>query len=291
MIKQLKSLAIFAEVVDCGSFREAARRLDLSPSIVSNHISQLEEEVGAALLYRSTRSLVFTREGKQLYKFAADMVTTASNGLMLFSDSASDRLVELRLAAPVTLTTHPVFDKIVEFAELNQAVRINLISSDTQSDLVKDGIDVAIRMGRFRDSDYKSRTIGKETLTLVAAPNCLNRYSSIRTPAHLEALPFISFAPVDDAVQLSKPGRKVEKVWGDTAAITDSVESMRRLAIAGVGLAALPSNVVRNDIEQGTLKKVLPGWTTQELPVVVVWPKNAVINSVTRAFIDFVSGK
>ncbi len=291
MIKQLKSLAIFAEVVDCGSFREAARRLDLSPSIVSNHISQLEEEVGAALLYRSTRSLVFTREGKQLYKFAADMVTTASNGLMLFSDSASDRLLELRLAAPVTLTTHPVFDRIVEFAELNHAVRINLISSDTQSDLVKDGIDVAIRMGRFRDSDYKSRTIGKETLTLVAAPDCLKKYSTVKQPEHLQSLPFISFAPVDDTVQLSKPGRKVEKVWGVTAAITDSVESMRRLAIAGVGLAALPSSVVQEDIKQGKLKQVLPGWTTQELPVVVVWPKNAVINSVTRAFIDFVSAK
>lgn len=289
MIDQLKSMAIFVTVVEANSFRGAAERLQLSPSVVSSHITKLEKQVGAALLYRSTRALSLTREGERFYVSAQKMVQSARSGLNLFSGSAPEKLTEIRIAMPVTLCTHPTFLKIIDFIDDHSGVMVTLLSSDRPQDLLKDGIDVAVRMGNFRDSDMKTRNIGEARRAIVAAPSYIAMKNKPAQPRDLLNWDFISFALVPDTVSLTRPGQKPQVVWGKTVAVADSVETMRALAIAGMGLTALPLHAVQDDIEQNRLVEVLPDWTEQILAINLTWPRNANLNRSAREFIDFMS--
>lgn len=150
MIEHLKSLAIFANVVDAGSFRGAASRLGVSPSVVSEHVRQLERELGIALLYRSTRALSLTEQGKALYPKAQNMLNHARDGLSAFSRMGREKTIKLRIALPATMNGHPIVERIAAFVEEHPGVLVELFSSDRQADLQREGYDLAIRMGYFK---------------------------------------------------------------------------------------------------------------------------------------------
>ena len=289
MIDQLKSMAIFAQVVDEKSFRGAAKKLLISPSIVSLHIKKLEEEIGAPLLYRSTRALSVTREGEQFYKAATVMVKAARNGLEMFGDQATEQLTELRVAIPETFVSHPVFGRIIEFAKNNTGIRLNLISSDVQQNLLSEGYDVAIRMGVMKDSDLKMKRVSEERRIVVAAPSYLASKSKPLKPEDLKTWDFISFSAVPGEIELQKPKVKPQLIWGRTVIAADSVKTVRKLAIAGFGVATLPYHEVQRDLNEKRLKQVLPEWSDKVIGIYVVWPRNADINLSTRKFINYLS--
>ena len=289
MIEHLKSIAIFAAVVEAQSFRGAANRLNLSPSVISEHVSHLERELGVALLYRSTRSLSLTEKGKHLYPKARKMLEHAREGLDAFTQSATRKLTKLRIALPATMNAHPLTSRIAAFAMLHPGVKINLYSSDHQADLQADGIDLAIRMGYFKDSDLKTRRIGMEQRTLIAAPSYLDNHPDIRCPEDLAEHDFVSFSLVPDTVELSVAERQKVEIWGRTVIIADSAETARILALEGLGLATLPYQALKSDIEAGRLRRVLPDWNEKQLPIHLTWPKNATLNTLTREFVDFLS--
>ncbi len=289
MIDDIKSMAIFVTVVEAKSFRGAAKRLGLSPSVVSNRVSKLEKQLGAALLYRSTRSLSLTQEGERLFAVAFDMVRAARKGLELFGSSAERKITSLRIAIPATMNAHPIVQKIAEYVADNPGVLINILSSDRESDLQKDGIDVSVRMGIFRDSDLRTRRIGEEQRIIVGAPAFLAKHKLPKKPEDLTEYDFISFSLVPDAVTLKKPGQKTYSLWGRTAAVTDSAETARALAIAAIGLSALPHCIVESDLAQNRLVHLLPDWTEQTLPINLAWPRNATLNNTTREFINFLT--
>ncbi|MEM7430701.1 MAG: LysR family transcriptional regulator [Pseudomonadota bacterium] len=287
MIEYLKSMAIFASVVEVGSFRGAASRLGLSPSVVSDHVSHLERELGVALLYRSTRSLSLTENGERLYPQASALVRNARQGLDQFSDVADAKLTKLRVAIPATMNCHPIVNRIASFARSHPGTLIHLHSSDRQADLQREGFDVAVRMGFFKDSDLKTRRIGNEHRLIVAAPAYLAEHDSIQTPSDLRKHSFVSFSLVPDRIELKCAGKRRVEVWGETVVVADSAETARELAAAGLGIAALPFHSVQADIEAGRLRQVLPDWEEKTLPINLTWPKNATLNPLTRKFIDY----
>lgn len=289
MIDQLKSMAIFASVVEEQSFRGAAKQLALSPSVVSHHISQLEKQIGVALLYRSTRALSLTREGEQFYEKAKSMIRAASSGLNMFSDTANTRLTSLRVTIPAVLSSHPIFERFSSFTKNHTGIRLTLTSSDTMHNLFNDSYDVAIRMGRQADSDLKGKRIGEDQLMMVAAPSYLAKKEAPTTPEDLKNWDCISFSSVPDEINLRRDDKKPRPVWGKTAIVVDSVESMRRLAIDGIGIAGLPHCTIKSDLHENRLKEVLPGWSDRMLGIYLVWPKNSDLNSATREFINWMS--
>ena len=289
MIEHLKSLAIFATVVDAGSFRGAASRLGVSPSVVSEHIRQLERELGIALLYRSTRALSLTEQGKALHPKAQNMLSHAREGLDAFSRTGLEKTTKLRIALPATMNGHPVVDRIASFVTEHAGTLVQLFSSDRQADLQREGYDLAIRMGHFKDSELKTRRIGNEPRILVASPLYLQKRDDIRAPSDLADHDFVSFSLVPDLVELSQPKRKKIEAWGRTVVSADSAETVRALAVAGLGLAALPYEALRADIQADRLRHVLPHWEEKLLPIFLTWPKNATLNSLTRELVDYLS--
>lgn len=285
MIDQLKSLAVFVYVVEEGSFRGAASRLDLSPSVISHHIGLLEKKLGVVLFYRSTRAVSLTDDGKHLHKSAVKMVTAAENSLSLYSQSADDPLIELRIAMPGMLNGHPVFERVISFAKNNPGIKLNLMSSDVSLNLIHETVDVAIRVGRLKNSDFKARKIGEDKLVVVGTPSLVKRYEKLTHPNQLSTWDFISFSSVPDKFTFAK-GRSTVEVWGNTVATTDSIETRRQLCLSGIGVAGLPYETARADINKRKLVELLPNWSGQTLGFYAIWAQNAVHKKYTRQFID-----
>ena len=286
MIDNLKSMAVFAIVVEEKSFRGAASRLTLSPSVISHHVSKLEQQVGAALIYRSTRAFSLTEEGKQLYLCATQMLSAANDGMSQFSQVGSPAITQLRVAIPEMLTSLPLFDRVTQFAEQHPGVQLNLSSSDITSNLIKDTLDVAIRIGRLKDSELKVRKIGEDKLIAVAAPALIKAHPRPAAPEDLRTWKHISFTPVPNDIEYKKSGTATRHIWGVTSAVTDSVQVMHKLARAGLGVAGLPYKLVHDDIKARSLQQLLPEWNGRTLDYFIVWHKNISARSVTRAFIN-----
>lgn len=290
MIDKLKSMAIFATIADEGSFRGAAKKLGISPAIVSVHMKSLEEQLGAPLLYRSTRRVTLTDEGKRFYDSAKAMVEMAKNGLGQFAEKAPQHLTELRVAMPDTLTVNPIMNKISAFARNHVGVRLNLMSTDRQQNLIGEGHDVAIRMGYFKDSDLKMKRIGQDQRVVVAAPDYISSKAPLSTPEELKLWDFISFSLVPDRVEFVKGDNKTDNVWGQVIAKASSAHAVHALCRAGLGVAALPYHLVKCDLENGLITQLLPTWTdTKILPIYLVWISNADLSHATREFINFIS--
>ncbi len=289
MIDQLKSIAIFVTIVEQKSFRAAAKKLFISPSQVSLHVKKLEEQIGAPLFYRSTRVVSLTRDGERFYTESRKMVETARKALAIFGSDAKEQLTDLRVAIPDTLVSNPIFSKITDFAKNHTGIRLNLISSDIRTNLLREGNDVAIRMGRMIDSDLKMKKIAEDKRVVIASPSYLAQKPEPKKPEDLQSWDFISFSAVRSGFELRQGNQKPKVIWGKTVALADSVQSVRGLTLAGLGVSTLPFYEVKRDLEEGRLEQVLPEWSDRDLGVYLVWAKNADLNLATREFINYLS--
>lgn len=289
MIDHLKSMAVFAIVVEEKSFRRAALRLSLSPSVISHHITKLEKNLGVALIYRSTRSFSLTDEGQLFYQSAKAMLVAATDGMGELAADSQNVLTQLRVAIPEMLSSSRVFDRVTAFSLQNPGIQLMITSSDTTTDLIRETLDVAIRVGRLKDSELKARKIDEDDLIVVAAPDLIKKYSEPTHPNDLLDWKRISFTPVPDDIEFRKNKVKILPVWQTVSAVTDSVHVMHKMALAGVGLAGLPKEAVRDDIDSGKLRQILPGWSAGKLDFYVVWHKNTSARSITRSFIKHMS--
>lgn len=290
MIDHLKSMAVFAVVVEETSFRRAANRLSLSPSVISHHVSTLEKRLGVSLIYRSTRSFSLTDEGRRFYESARAMSAAASDGLGEFVQKSDAKLTQLRVAIPEMLSSNPIFDRMTAFAEQNPGAQLVLTSSDTMTNLISETMDVAIRVGRLKDSELKARKISEDQLLLVASPAYAKAHKKPSHPNDLMPWRRIIFSAVPTEIPLKKGKETAQLECTTISAVADSIHVIHKMARAGLGLAGLPHELIREDLKSGTLRRILPDWKGPSLDVFVVWHKNVSPRSTTRAFINHMTG-
>lgn len=287
MIDELRALAIFAKVVEAGSFRSAANELKLSPSVVSHHVAQLEERLGVALLYRSTRRLSLTYDGEKLFKSAEAMLSAAEKGLNSIAYNATEPTGKLSLTVPAMLTRSPLVRDIAAFAKTFPKVALSINFSDTQQDLIRESIDLAIRIGNLKDSALKSKRLFAMTRKLVAAPALMSEHKPPRLPQDLLKWDWIGLKMSPNTKTLINQKGKTYLIHFEPGIIVDSMDAVCQLAIAGLGLATPLAFLVAEDIHRGYLVEPLPEWHAKSLPVYAVWPPNASKESLTFRFIAF----
>lgn len=286
MLDELKSIAIFAETVNQGSFRKAATSLGLSPSVVSYHIAQLESHIGNALLYRSTRKLSLTNEGETLYKHAVTMLTAAKSGLDELSFNNSNPSGKLSITIPEFLSQSTITERISNFCQNYPDVLINIRCTDERLNIIQDGIDIAIRVGDMKDSEIKSKFISSIKRKLVCSPFYLEK-TNIRYPDDLSQADWISLSMLPNKRVISKESQFTISY---TRKITvNSVTLMTELCVHGLGLATPPDFLVERYIKEGALIEILPDWSVESIPIYAVWPKNVNINSNVMNFIKFIA--
>ena len=291
MLDQLRPMAVFARTVETGSFRAAAKALKLSPSVVSHHVGQLEERLGVALLYRSTRSLSLTPDGEKLFGAARAMLEAAEAGLDAMSGQSSAPTGELRMTAPAVLAAGTLIDDIAAFSQQFPKVQLSLNFTDQRRDLIGDGIDVAIRMGWLEDSALKAKKLQMVKRVLIAAPHYVANRKPPRRPTDLADWDWLQLKQVRHESTFTNTRGASQRLEFTPKLLVDNAVALYRLSRAGLGLAMLPDFLADDDIGQGRMIEVLPAWKLEPLSVYAVWPPNAPRDGLTARFVNFLEDR
>lgn len=287
MIEHLRSMAVFAQVVDHGSFRGAASALGLSPSVVSHHVSQLEQQLGVTLMYRSTRQLSLTQDGREFHLACRQMIDAAEKGLDQLADHTDTLVGELRVAVPAFLSATLFMEDAAAFANAHPKVRLNISFSDQVQDLMEEGFDLAIRIaldGLPESSMRVSKLLDIEGI-LVASPRFM---ADRRKPKHPKDLKDMSWVMGNrSSVQFVAHDGQVAMLKLQPRIQIDSAHAAKGFALEHLGLALLPANLVDEDIANGSLVEVLPDWKIPPATAYAVWPPNAGRMSLSFRFVEF----
>lgn len=286
MINNLRALAVFAKTVEYGSFRLAAQELQLSPSVVSHHISQLEEQLGVALLYRSTRKLSLTRDGERLIGPAQAMVRAAEDGIASVVDQAAELSGALRVTAPAVLARSPISTRISLFMRSYPKVHLSIDYTEIPRDVIADGIDVAIRMGWLRDSSLKARKLYDVERVLLAARSYLNSKPRPNSPKDLEQWDWLKLTPVALKPVFSNASGKRVTLNPSPQLSANSASALYELSASGAGLTILPRYLAEADLRTGAMQIVLPDWHVEPVGVYALRPKNSPREGLAAEFVN-----
>lgn len=284
----LERLAAFVAVADTGSFTGAATKLGRDASIISRRVSQLEDLLGVRLLSRTTRRVLLTEVGALYHRRVQGILGELADASREASDVAATPQGILRVSVPVTFGRQWIAPLLPSFLARHPAIRIDVRFSDRLVDIVADGLDVAIRVGRLRDSSLTSRQIASYRNLLVAAPGYLKAHGKPRTPADLKAHACISFSGYTSWPDwpLRKGARRVT-VRPNGPLVADNSEAVLMAAIAGAGITYTADWLAGPALRDGKLVEVLPGWGGKgEGGVYAILPPGRLVPAKTRLFVD-----
>ncbi len=289
MIDKLRSIAIFAAVVDEGTFRAAAKALKLSPSRVSETVADLERDLGVTLLYRSTRQLSLTNEGRALHQNARAMLAAAESGLDAVNPASNEPQGALRVTAPAFTTLTGLMDRFAAFAQAYPKVEIDFDFSDAPRDMIRDGYDVSIRAGWLEDSEHMTRNLGQEDRFLVASPAYVASQPAPSHPNDLDDWTWIRFSMRPDKTELTSRSGKVATVTGRSHIKVNSASALYEFSVRGLGVTAIPENLACRGFDRGDLVHVLPDWSLKPLGLHAVWPNQSRRENLTTLFVRFLA--
>ena len=282
-------LEVFVRVVEHGGFSAAARACGMTPSAVSKLVARLEARLGARLLNRSTRKLQLTQEGVGFYDRGVQLLADLDDA----ERSAARGRVDagrLRVTVSVPVGLHVLLPLVPAFVARHPDIVLDVSLTDLVVDLLDDRSDVAIRSGAMANSGLVARKLGETRMMIVGAPSYLARSGTPGTAAELEAHNRIGFSykrAVEGWPLIENGARTVVPSIGSVQ-VSDG-EAMRRLAVAGVGLARLAAFLVRADIDAGRLVPVLEDCNPGETEAVhaVFLGQGGHLPARVRTFLDF----
>ncbi|MGK0361912.1 MAG: DNA-binding transcriptional LysR family regulator [Bradymonadia bacterium] len=287
VMDHLHRMAVFARVVEVGSFSGAARSLGVAKSAVSRHVGVLEDHLNVRLLNRTTRTLHLTEAGEEFYASVKSILAEADEAVRRARNVQGEMLGTLRMTMPVDFGRRFVLPHLIKIVEAWPRLDLRLVFQDNEVDLVANGIDLAIRIGRLPDSSLVARALGPVNGKVVASPAYLAEHG---TPTRVEELKdhrwivYSRMGPVN-RVRLQS-GKKVTEVSVNPRIEADSGAAMVDVARAGLGVTMMPSWFVKDDIEAGRLVHVLPEWGNVDRKVFAVYPARHLLASKIRHVID-----
>lgn len=277
MIDQLKSLAVFSAVVDCGSFRAASRQLGMAPSRVSETVARLEAQLGVTLIYRTTRKLSLSSAGEALFDQVRDMLRAAERGLNAVALKTDEPKGALRICVPAFLTTSKLVTELAAFATRYPGVALSIAFSDHPLDVVDNGFDVAIRAScRLSDPSQMRRELTTEERWLVASPSYAMTRQEPKTPAELGEWDWVHYEMRRGVVSLVGPDGISQKVVGKSHVVVDSAASLLPFVVAGLGASVLPRHQAAPAVASGKLVRILEDdWKLDSLVIYAFWAGEA----------------
>lgn len=287
----LNQILTFVKVVDSGSFTKAAELLKQPKSRISRRLAALEKTLGTQLIYRTTRQMQLTETGKDYYQRCAPLIQDLENANNAMTSHSEELSGVLRLTAPddyARLILTPLLD---EFIKKHPKIKIEMILSGAYLDLVKESIDVAVRIGTLKDASMKSKRVSSMTSILVASPAFLERNPPITKPEHLEQVNCLAFNIGNkNRWRLFKDKQDLRiNVQGNVQA--NSPEILYHFALLGRGVGLLPEFLCKEAIQSGKLVQLLKGWSSDPIPVQLLTPAQKDIPAKTKAFMDFASSR
>ncbi|MGD9785616.1 MAG: LysR substrate-binding domain-containing protein [Hyphomicrobiaceae bacterium] len=286
MSNRLQELVVFVRAAESGNFSQAARELHLSQPSVSRIVSELETRLGVKLLLRTTRRVTMTDAGALFLERARQVLAGLEDAEDAVRGVDSLRGT-IRIAMPVVYGTRAVIPQLAEFLRQNPLLRVEMAVTDERQDLVAEGADVAIRLGKLEDSVFGARKLALLERYVVASPTYLEARGTPRTPADLGGHDCIF-----------GPGGFGRGSWTFTRAgavfsvdvrgriHTNSAPGIYSCALAGLGIAMATSLMSGHDIKTGALVRLLKGYTLEPVDVHAVFPGGPRPSQKVRALVD-----
>jgi DNA-binding transcriptional LysR family regulator len=288
-LKDVLSLELFTRVARLGSFSAAARERGLAQSQVSRMIAELEAGLGTRLLSRTTRAVTPTEAGMEFLARMEPILAAIEDAENSVRETGELR-GRIRIGMPSTMAIRIVMPLLPGFSERHPRLDIELLLDDRWQDMVREAIDVGIRVGNLPDSAGTSRVIGKMERAIVASPSYLTRHGTPNDPHELSAHRIIG-GPAGSQATSWRFERNGETVSADVSphvSINDT-EGALAAAVSGLGITSSTSWACRRDIENGRLIRLLPEWKTAELPVHAYFPAGRDTRIAARTFVAFLS--
>ncbi|MEM9491835.1 MAG: LysR family transcriptional regulator [Myxococcota bacterium] len=283
----LNEIFLFAKVVDAQSFTGAARALGIPKSTISRKIAQLEERLGAQLLYRTTRKLRLTDVGAAYYEHCARIAAELEEAEREVLEMQAEPRGLLRITAPVEFGF--LGSLAAEFLDRHPALEIDIELTGRQVDLIEEGFDLAIRAGRMADSTLIARKLGETGFDLYAAPSYLERHGTPTTPGDLAEHSCIIFGVSTRQRRwlLNGPDGPIEVAVGGRLA-TNDLTVARQAALAGLGIALLPPGLAAEPVQAGQLQPIMKGAAARPGGAIyAVYPHTRRLSTKVRMFVDF----
>lgn len=289
-MSRIDDLSLFLRILDLGSISEAARSLDISVAVASQRLKRLEHDLGVRLRQRTTRQLRPTPEGRRLAEEGRMLVEDLESLTAGLRQSANDVSGTLRLALPAAFGRLHVSPLLPEFLQRHPRLTLDVDLSDRNRDIVRDGFDLAIRIGSLADSSLVARKLATNRRVLCASPTYLHRHGTPGTPRDLaqhECLLLTGGAGRHDVWSLTDGlGEKISVRVGGRL-LGNQGELLRDAAIAGLGIVQHSTWHVCDDLRAGRLQWVLPGYEPAASGIYAVMPYRRLTPPRVRAFIDF----
>jgi DNA-binding transcriptional LysR family regulator len=269
----LNRLVVFAAVVETGSITAASKRLGLAKTMVSAHMQKLEAEVGSHLLVRTTRRLHLTEAGVLFYEACQKILQDAEAAIALAGSTTRGPRGKLRVSTTIDYGISVVAPLAAALALKHPELRIDIVSSDNRIDMVAEGIDVAIRVGRLADSSHKAALITHFEEWVVAPPALFLR-GLPKTPAELAQYNFVALSALPNPLNWNfvRKGYATQSIKFTANIMANTSASVKAAVLAGAGFTIQPHFSVVEDIAAGRLIRLLPEWSLPGGGIYAVFP-------------------
>ncbi|ENM5788745.1 LysR family transcriptional regulator [Vibrio mimicus] len=283
---KLDDLALFLTVVRCGSFALAAKQKSMSTSTLSRRIQQLEQDTGSILLIRSSKELVLTKEGEQLFHTYAELFAEIERKQDQVEQAKRDYRGEIAISAPVLPLRHQLTPLALEFSELHPNVTLRLQVGSGLDYFTQRDLDIALRFGPQPESDWVARKLARNPSVLCAnAPFAASL--SLSHPQQLNHYPLLSLNHKLPWIFHSKESDQKVQFIPSARLSSDELDTIVQATLQGMGIARLPRGLMAPLLDDGKLVELLPEWEIEGADVYLLHPQRRFLPERTQALIDY----
>ncbi|CAN0655514.1 LysR family transcriptional regulator [Nitratireductor aquimarinus] len=287
----LSRMRAFVDVVEAEGFSAAARKVGKSKALLSKYVRELEDELGALLLNRTTRQLSLTEAGHTYYARAVELLRDVEDLAESVRDSSGDVRGRVRLSAPRTFADAPVGQSLIDFAKAHPDITLEINLDDRFVDLVEEGFDLAIRITKLSDSSLIAKRLAPFRVVLCASPELIATHGEPKSPQDLTHLPCI--VDTNSRYRQNWPFRDED---GEIVNIpvtgrieVNSPMTARAAAISGLGFAVLPDFIADPEVEAGRLVPLLQDNAANGAGIYAIYPHRRYLPAKVRAFVDYLA--
>jgi DNA-binding transcriptional LysR family regulator len=287
----LTRIRAFIDVVEAEGFSAAARKTGRSKALLSKYVRELEDDLGALLLNRTTRQFSLTEAGHTYYRTASDILKEIDNLADLVREKNADLKGKLRISVPRTFIDADVGQSLIDFAKENPELSLEIVADDRFVDLIEEGFDLAIRITRLEDSGLIARKISDFRVYAVATADFVARHGPLNGPQVFSRVPFI----IDTNTRFHNNVRYLEADGGSNSVTisgpieVNSPQATLRAARAGLGIAMVPDFIARPFIQSGELVTLFDDYISKDRGIYAVYPHRRYLPAKVRSFVDYLS--
>ncbi|MBU2880373.1 LysR family transcriptional regulator [Psychrosphaera sp. B3R10] len=289
---RVDAMRAFVSVVIEGSFSNAATAMQISPQLVSKYVSKLEERLDVRLLNRTTRKVSLTEAGTHYFQHAQQILSSIDEMESQLGGLQQSPKGTLRISAPVSFALKHMARLVTDFQLHYPSVTVDLQLNDRKVDIVDEGFDIALRIGRLKSSSLIAKRVAPIRIILCASPDYLKKHGVPKQPEDLKDHRYLHYSYIEmdgkenDIFQWLKT--KNSKSVGDFQSNNGDV--LVDAAIAGAGLVLQPTFIASEAVRSGKLNVVLPEFELDPMGLYVVYAHRKLLPNKVRCFIDFIEG-